>query len=94
MSASLLGTVLIAARRVSLRAASSRLSRSNFLTTLYLSGALPLSAQFGNAISNDGDALFPAIAIAPKAALVATLYSGVPAAIVAYGWLFLFELGI
>ena len=64
------------------------------LTTLYLSGALPLSAQFGNAISNDGDALFPAIAIAPKAALVATLYSAVPAVIVAYGWLFLFELKI
>ena len=42
-------------------------------TTLYLSGGFPLSAQFGNAISNDGDALFPAIAIAPKAALVATL---------------------
>ena len=42
-------------------------------TTLYLSGGFPLSAQFGNAIPNDGDALFPAIAIAPKAALVATL---------------------
>ena len=63
-------------------------------TTLYLSGAFPLSAQFGNAIANDGDALFPGIAIAPKAALGATLYSGVPAAIVAYGWLFLFELKI
>ena len=49
---------------------------------------LPLSTKLGNAISNDGDALFPAIAIAPKAALVATLYSAIPAAIVAYGWLF------
>ena len=30
------------------------------------------SAQLANAISNDGDALFPAIAIAPKAAILAT----------------------
>ena len=60
-------------------------------TTLNLSGAFPLSAQFGNAIANDGDALFPAIAIASKAALVATLYSGVPAVLVAYGWFLLFE---
>jgi len=55
------------------------------VTSLYLSGAVPLSAQLGNAISNDGDALFPAIAVAPKAAVVATLYSGIPAVIVAYG---------
>ncbi len=38
------------------------------VTSLYISGAVPLSAQLGNAISNDGDALFPAIALAPKAA--------------------------
>jgi len=54
-------------------------------TSLYLDGALPLSAQLGNAISNDGDALFPAIAKAPKAAALATLYSAVPAVVVAYG---------
>jgi hypothetical protein len=60
------------------------------VTTLYLSGSLPLSAQIGNAISNDGDALFPAIAMAPKAAAAASLYSAVPAFIVAYAvyWLF------
>ncbi|KZZ45377.1 hypothetical protein A3759_09515 [Thalassolituus sp. HI0120] len=52
------------------------------LTTLYLNGVVPLSAQLANAISNDGDALFPAIALAPKAAIQATLYSAVPAAIV------------
>ncbi len=52
------------------------------LTTLYLNGVVPLSAQLANAISNDGDALFPAIALAPKAALQATLYSAVPAMIV------------
>ena len=63
------------------------------VTSLYLSGSLPLSAQLGNAISNDGDALFPALAIAPKAALVATLYSGVPAFVVAYGWYLWVEAG-
>lgn len=56
------------------------------VTSLYLSGSIPLSAQLGNAIANDGDALFPALAIAPKAAVVATLYSALPAVIVAYGW--------
>ena len=61
------------------------------VTTMYLSGIVPLSAQIGNALSNDGDALFPAIAIAPKVAIVATLYSAVPAVILAYGWLFWME---
>ena len=63
------------------------------VTTMYLSGIIPLSAQIGNALSNDGDALFPAIAIAPKVAVVATLYSAVPAVLISYGWLFLVELG-
>ena len=54
-------------------------------TSLYLDGAIPLSAQLGNAISNDGDALFPAIAKAPRAAALATLYTTVPAVLVAYG---------
>ena len=58
---------------------------------MYLSGIIPLSAQIGNALSNDGDALFPAIAIAPKVAVVATLYSAVPAIILAYGWMFWME---
>lgn len=60
------------------------------VTSLYLSGALPLAAQLGNAISNDGDALFPAIAAAPRAAVVATLYSAVPAVLVGYGSFVLF----
>jgi hypothetical protein len=42
---------------------------------MYVSGQIPMSAQLGNSISNDGDALFPAIAISAKAAIVATLYS-------------------
>jgi len=61
-------------------------------TTLYLQGIIPLSAQIGNAISNDGDALFPALAVAPKASIVATIYTAIPALIVAYGYYLLFEL--
>jgi len=61
------------------------------VTTFYLNGFIPFSAELGNAISNDGDALFPAIALAPKAAIFATLYSAIPAIIVAYGYMFLFE---
>ncbi len=60
------------------------------VTTLYLSGIVPMSAQVGNAISNDGDALFPAISMAPKTALLATIYTAVPALAVSYG-LYLFE---
>ena len=61
------------------------------VTTLYLNGIIPLSAQIGNAISNDGDALFPAIALHPKAAFIATIYSAFPAIIVSCGYLFIFE---
>lgn len=61
------------------------------VTGLYINGSVPFSAQLGNAISNDGDALFPAIALAPKAAALATVYSAIPAFIVAYGYYFLFE---
>lgn len=59
------------------------------VTTLYINGMIPFAALIGNVISNDGDALFPALAVNPRAALWATLYSGVPAVIVAYGlyWL-------
>ena len=61
------------------------------VATFYLNGYIPLSAELGNAISNDGDALFPAIALAPKAAILATLYRAIPALIVAYGYFYLFE---
>ena len=56
------------------------------ITSMYISGQIPMSAQIGNSISNDGDALFPAIAISAKAAIVATLYSAIPAIIIAYLW--------
>ncbi len=61
------------------------------VATFYLNGYIPLSAEIGNAISNDGDALFPAIALAPKAAILATLYSAIPAIIVAYSYFYIFE---
>lgn len=61
------------------------------VTTLYLAGAVPLSAQLSNSIANDGDALFPAIALVPRAAILATVYSAIPALIVGYGWMLLFE---
>ena len=56
------------------------------VTTLYLNGIIPFAALMGNAVSNDGDALFPAIALNPKAAIVATLYSTIPAVIIAYAF--------
>lgn len=54
------------------------------VATLYVHGVIPFSALAANAISNDGDALFPAIALAPRAAIMATVFSTVPALIVAY----------
>ena len=59
------------------------------VTTLYIQGIIPFSALAANAISNDGDALFPAIAMAPKAAVIATLYTSIPALLVGYGLYFL-----
>tara|TARA_B110000971_G_scaffold214073_1_gene245698 strand:+ start:509 stop:1633 length:1125 start_codon:yes stop_codon:yes gene_type:complete len=59
------------------------------ITSMYISGQIPMSAQIGNSISNDGDALFPAMAIAPKVAVLATLYSAIPALMVAYLWHYL-----
>jgi hypothetical protein len=60
-------------------------------TTLYLNHQIPLSAMIAAAVSTDGDALFPAIALAPRAAVLATLYTAIPALILGYGWLLLME---
>jgi hypothetical protein len=49
---------------------------------LYAEGAIPFSALTANAISQDGDALFPLMAIDMKAAIVATIYTTIPALIV------------
>lgn len=59
------------------------------VTTLYINGLVPFAALLGNAISNDGDALFPAIALNPKAALAATVLSAIPAMLMAYGLYFM-----
>ena len=59
------------------------------VATFYINGLIPFSALMGNAISNDGDALFPAIALNPKVAMMATVYSAFPAVLVAYGFYFL-----
>ena len=58
------------------------------VTTLFINGIIPFSALMGNAISNDGDALFPAIALNPKAAFAATIYSTIPALILGYAFYF------
>jgi hypothetical protein len=43
---------------------------------------IPFSALVANAISQDGDALFPLMAIDLKAALIATIYTTIPAVVV------------
>ena len=58
------------------------------VTSLYLTGAVPFSALIANAIANDGDALFPAMALAPKAAILATAYSAIPAFFIGYAFYF------
>lgn len=58
------------------------------VTSLYLSGVIPFSALISNAIANDGDALFPALALAPRAAILATLYSAIPALLIGYAFYF------
>ncbi|GAB3690934.1 putative manganese transporter [Salinarchaeum chitinilyticum] len=47
--------------------------------TLYAEGEIPFSALTANAISQDGDALFPLLAIDAKAAIIATIYTTIPA---------------
>ena len=58
------------------------------VTAMFINGAIPFAAVLGNAISNDGDALFPAIAVNPRAAVLATVVSALPAALLAYGFFF------
>lgn len=52
------------------------------LATLYVQGLIPFSAMITNAICNDGDALFPLLAMHRKAALVSSLYGMIPALLV------------
>jgi Putative, 10TM heavy-metal exporter len=50
--------------------------------TLYANNQIPFSALTANAISQDGDALFPLMAIDMKAAVMATIYTTIPALVV------------
>jgi hypothetical protein len=52
------------------------------LTGLYVSGALPFSVLVANALSQDGDALFPLLAGHRRAALLGTAISTVPGVVV------------
>lgn len=52
------------------------------LATAYSEGAIPFSALTANSISQDGDALFPLIAMDKKAAIIASIYTTFPALIV------------
>jgi hypothetical protein len=52
------------------------------LAAAYAEGAIPFSALAANAISQDGDALFPLLAVDKTAAVVASIYTTVPALIV------------
>ncbi len=49
---------------------------------IYAEGGIPFSALTANAVSQDGDALFPLMAIDLKAAIVATIYTTIPALVV------------
>ena len=61
------------------------------VASMYLQGIIPFSALLGNAMNNDGDALFPAIALAPKTAISATILTAIPSLICAYLYAFLIE---
>ncbi len=50
--------------------------------SLYAKGMIPFAALLANAISQDGDALFPLLAIDKKSSLIATLITTVPALII------------
>lgn len=51
------------------------------LAEAYSQGVIPFSTLTSNAISQDGDALFPLLAIDPRAAIVASIYTTVPAVV-------------
>jgi hypothetical protein len=50
--------------------------------SLFLKGMFPFAALLANSISQDGDALFPLIALEPKSAFWTTVFNTIPALIV------------
>ncbi|WP_227354610.1 putative manganese transporter [Haladaptatus salinisoli] len=63
------------------------------LASVYAEGAIPFSALTANAISQDGDALFPLLAIDKKAAVVASIYTTIPALVVGVALHLFFDIG-
>ena len=53
-------------------------------TELFLRGIVDLPGLVANGISNDGDALFPMLAIAPRAAILSFFYTAIPATTTGY----------
>ncbi len=60
--------------------------------SLYAKGMIPFSALLANAISQDGDALFPLLVIDGKSSLIATLITTVPALIIGVGMYLIFNI--
>lgn len=58
--------------------------------SLYVKGLFPFAALLAHGISQDGDALFPLLAMNKKASFVATIITTIVALIVGVGWYFLF----
>lgn len=58
---------------------------------LYTKGMIPFAALLANAISQDGDALFPLLAIDKKSSLLATVITTIPALIVGVAVYFIFN---
>lgn len=52
------------------------------LATMYTQGLIPFSALITNAICNDGDALFPILAMDKRASFWATIFGIIPAGII------------
>jgi hypothetical protein len=59
--------------------------------SLYSQGMLPFAALLANALSQDGDALFPLLAIDKKSSLIATIITTIPALLVGLAVYYLFN---
>lgn len=59
--------------------------------SLYAKGMIPFAALVANAISQDGDALFPLLAIDKKSSLIATIITTIPALIIGLAIYFIFN---
>ena len=58
-------------------------------TDFYLRDFVDLPGLVANGISNDGDALLPMLAIAPRAALLSLVYTAIPALLAGYSFYWL-----